>query len=72
MTKMKIALAAAVLTLPLVSFGGSAGAATAHNSQSGANTSNPTDTAATAYMKQVRVYNAPQVQYRHFYGAVGQ
>lgn len=61
---MKIALAAAVVALPLVSFGGPAGAATVHNLQTSAHTSNAYDDGETAYMKQMRAYHAPFWQYQ--------
>jgi hypothetical protein len=64
MTKTKIALAAAVLTLPLMSFAGAADAAATHNLQSGTRTSNAYDSIATAYANQVGGYQESAVQYR--------
>ena len=64
MTKTKIALAAAVLTLPLMAFAGTAGAATTHNLQSGTRTSNAYDSIATAYTKQVGGYQERDVQFQ--------
>ena len=72
MTKTKIALAAAVLTLPLLSFVGTADAATTHNLQSGTRTSNAYDSIATAYTKQVGGYQEGAVQYRRAAGVYGQ
>ena len=53
MTKIKHAVAAS-LTLLLLASAGSAYAATAHNSQTGAGTANVYDTAAAAQKKQIR------------------
>ena len=51
MTKSMIVLSA-VLTLAAASLSLPVQAATAHNTETGANTSNAYDTAATAYAKQ--------------------
>ena len=72
MTKTKIALATAVLTLPLLSFAGTAGAATTHNLQSGTRTSNAYDSVATAYTKQVGGYQVRDGQYRQPTDVYGQ
>ncbi len=72
MTKTKIALAAAVLTLPLTAFAGSASAAATHNLQSGTRTSNAYDSIATAYTKQVGGYQEREMQYRQPTGVFGQ
>ncbi len=72
MTKTKIALAAAVLTLPLLSFVGTADAAATHNLQSGTRTSNAYDSIATAYTKQVGGYQEGEVQGRRPAGLYGQ
>lgn len=72
MTKMNIALAAAALSLPVLSFVGSAEAASAHNIQTGAHTSNAYDDAASAYEKQVRANHAPAALYQQFYGSSAQ
>ncbi|HEX4765423.1 MAG TPA: hypothetical protein VH414_04010 [Lichenihabitans sp.] len=52
MTKIKIALSAAVLAMSVASYTASARAETAHNAQTGANTTNSYDTAASAVLKQ--------------------
>ena len=59
MNTVKVALAAAVLIAPIATFSLPALAASAHNIQTGADTSNAADTAATAYMKQVQANHAP-------------
>lgn len=64
MTRTRIALAAVALALPLASAAGSADAASAHNLQSGAHTSNAADTARTAYLKQIGAYHEPDWQYQ--------
>lgn len=55
MTEVKLALMAVALTFPLLSLSVAAQAATAHNLQTGARTKNPSDTKATANMKQMRM-----------------
>ncbi len=52
MTKIKVTLAAALLAASFASFTASAIAETAHNTQTGANTTNSYDTAASAVLKQ--------------------
>ena len=59
MNHVKVALAAALVIAPIATFSLPALAATAHNIQTGAGTSNAADTAATAYMKQVQANHAP-------------
>ena len=71
MTKIKIVLGAAALALPLVSFAGLAGAATAHNLQSGTRTSNAYDSMETAYTKQVSGYQNRTAEYGQPAGVFG-
>ena len=52
MTKIKVALAAALLAVSFTALTAPAIAETAHNAQTGANTTNSYDTAASAVLKQ--------------------
>lgn len=67
MTTMKLVLSVAALSAPLAVLSLPAVAATAHNLQTGAHTSNAADTAETAYMKQVQANHAPYVNVQQPY-----
>ena len=54
MATTKLTLVVGALLAAMASFNMSASAATAHNSQTGAGTSNSYDTAASAVSKQIR------------------
>ena len=55
MTKLKLIVAAAILSAPLATYSIAARAATASNLQSGADTSNVHDTKRSAAMKQMHM-----------------
>ena len=59
MTTIKLVFSVAALCVPLAALSVPAVAATAHNLQTGAHTSNAADTAETAYLKQVQANHAP-------------